>query len=179
MDNYIRAAGTFTVLAGLATASCSSSSGVTPDRSRLSLSQGKGPEEPSEPAPDGVVKMPAPSALLSCDIRPELGGNSEEHICVGTSGFDGDSSDVSRAASECTALGGVVGRSCDPTGVVAGCRGSTASAHASITYTYWYYSGTVEHVKESCTNPMQVVYSDTEATDSREASQASTGLTLL
>lgn len=179
MDNYIRAAGTLTVLVGVASASCSSSNGVTPDRSRLSLSQGKNPEEPSEPASDTVAKTPAPSALLSCDIRPDLGGNSEEHICVGSSGFGNDPSYVSTATSECTALGGVVGKSCDPAGVVAGCRGSTTLANASITFTYWYYSGTVEHVKESCANPMQVVYSDTEAADSRKSSQASTGLTLL
>jgi hypothetical protein len=161
MDIKIRAASTLTMLVGLASGSCSSNGSMTPDKTRIGLSQSKTADDRNELGPETANQpTPTPTARLSCDVRPDRGGNSEEHICVGSWGVGDDPRDVGQVTSDCTALGGVIGKSCDPAGVVAGCRGDVTSASAHITFTYWYYSGTVEHVQAGCADPMQVVFTD-------------------
>lgn len=109
------------------------------------------------------------TTFLSCDIRPELGGDSDEHICVGLSGHGSITGMANRAASDCATVGGIIGRECDLSGAVAGCRGVLSAADGNLTFTYWYYSGTIECVTASCSEPMYTVISDTSSSLTRGA----------
>jgi hypothetical protein len=118
----------------------------------------------SNPQTSAMEKeQPAQATFLSCDIRPELGGEADEHICVGSWGSGSGPGATAKAAGECTAIGGVVGNACDLSDAVAGCRGVSDGAEGSVTFTYWYYAGTLEKVTSSCSTPMHVVLTDTEA----------------
>jgi hypothetical protein len=114
-----------------------------------------------------AANSPTPSGKqpTSCDIRPELGGNSSEHICVAWSATNADTKDVTNIGNDCAALGGIAGNGCDTSGTVAGCRGVTdGEGKHVITFTYWYYAGSLSSVTSTCLSPMMVVLPVTMAT---------------
>jgi len=93
----------------------------------------------------------------SCDIRPELGGDASEHICVTWSAANMNAKDFTNAANDCEALRGISGNACDLSSAVAGCRGLAKGSDGSITFTYWYYAGNSNVLTAKCSPELAVV----------------------
>ncbi len=101
--------------------------------------------------------------LLSCDIRPECGGQGADHVCIASTGYGKVPGDSTGTKNDCLLAGGTLGTTCDLTGAVAGCRGVGAGAGSYLTTTYWYYTGTVQDVMAMCLSPMTLVLPDAGA----------------
>ncbi len=108
-------------------------------------------------AGDAAAGAPGSNGLLSCDIRPECGGSSAERVCIASTGYGQIAGDSAGTLNNCNTAKGILGSTCDLTGAVAGCQGMGAGAGDYITYTYWYYSGSVADVTAKCPSPMTVV----------------------
>lgn len=115
------------------------------------------------------------NGLLSCDIRPQCGGSGSERVCIASTGYGKVSGDTFGTIQNCTSAKGILGETCDLTGAVAGCRGAGAGSGNYITYTYWYYSGTVQDVMAKCPSPMTVVMPGASGGTDAGASQCSAG----
>lgn len=174
MEYYLRP-GSMLLAMLLSTLMLDSCSGIA---SQASKSDEEPPNEPSMTGDSASVPLGAtivdalhrenatssfvvPMAELSCDIRPELGGDSAEHVCVAWD--EPDSDDMTKPWKDCAALNGIAGGNCDPIGTVAGCRGVAGGSGTRIEFTYWYYSGSLGHVASSCVSPMTVVLPGAEA----------------
>ena len=116
----------------------------------LSSVPGCGSDGDSNGAADAA---PGAGGGLSCDINR----SSDSHICIASTGYGGVAGDSNATKSNCTTAGGTLGTGCDRTGVVAGCRGTGAGGGSYITFTYWYYFGTVDSVGTLCTAAAQTL----------------------
>ena len=58
--------------------------------------------------------------------------------------------DADGTKANCNVARGKLGTVCDLTGIVAGCMGTGAGGGSNITFTYWYYSGTVDSIRMMC-----------------------------
>jgi len=177
MDKYLRAGGILVVilLSCLVIQSCSATTAQTSKQDKLNSSVPGGSGNRASTGP-GAVMVEAPhgisadsgssdsNTLLSCDVQPQSSGDGSEHICITWSVLHKDSREATQAESDCAALGGVIGRSCTPSGLVAGCSGVANGSHGDVTFTYWYYSGTLGVVTSGCLSPMSVVLPGETAT---------------
>lgn len=100
------------------------------------------------------------SGALSCDIDPAHGGKANDRVCIASTGYGKVAGDSDATKANCTTAGGTFGTACNLTGAVAGCRGSGAGGGTDITFTYWYFTGSVDDVKAKCPSPMVVVLPD-------------------
>ena len=64
---------------------------------------------------------------------------------------------VAATALACTQVGNTVVKSCDKTGIVAGCKTAAGAGTLTATTTVWFYSGTVASVTAACSSPGMVV----------------------
>jgi len=177
MDKYLRAGGMLVaiLLSCLTIQSCSATTAQTSKQDEVNSSVPGGPEDRAHTGPTAVMVEASQgiransgssdsNTLRSCDVQPRSGGDGPEHICVTWSVLNKGSSESTKAESDCAALGGVIGGSCTPSGLVAGCSGVASGSQGDVTFTYWYYSGTLGAVTSGCLSPMSVVLPGDTAT---------------
>jgi hypothetical protein len=152
---YARACGKVMPLlfAVLITESCSATATQTPNPDTASPQLARISKSNTSARPTTSETLPT-----SCDIRPELGGDASEHICVTWSAANMNAKDLTNAAKDCEALRGISGNACDLSGAVAGCRGvAKGSSDVSTMFTYWYYTGNSDALTAKCSPELAVV----------------------